>query len=303
MFQKLHATQAWGLLQNPFDTQPPPQLQFNNSLKEDVGGVTTTTNVNDDTIIDDNIDVDGLHDAANFILGNTLHYTPHNFHQPIVIPYPTSCYDSSTLNTNKRNKSNTNNIISLSVCSKCKRHNKTRDICRIKYGHTDVPWTNTYICITIDKSCIDDDDEKYIIRNDHKLYVVVLPSPPQQQQLLDTNNNTNNNTITSNNNTYIANSCFDETTPVCLSCKQSNRTKAYCRKKFRHKELPWNTLFVMLKLQRQHSDVGTTLQPSGVSTERDGGGDGAIMGKSFLCELFLSISFGSSPIFLIDHLV
>jgi len=263
---------AWGLSfqnPNPFDTHP-PLLQFNNSLKEDGG---------DDAIDDVNIDVDGLHDAANFILGNTLHYTPHNFHQPIIIPYPTTiggCYDDTNNNKKNKNKNNNNsNVISLPVCDKCKRHYKTRDICRIKHGHTDVPWTNTYICITIDKSCIDNNG-KYIIRNDHKLYVVNLPSPPQ----LDNNEK---NSITTMSNKYVVNSCLDEKAPVCLNCKQSNRSRAYCRKKFRHRELPWNTLFVMLKLQQQH--VGTcsssgaagsiTFQSSGASSERDGD-DGAI---------------------------
>eukprot|EP00985_Skeletonema_marinoi_P014924 scaffold7627_cov189-Skeletonema_marinoi.AAC.5 len=78
---------------------------------------------------------------------------------------------------------------------------------------------------------------------------------------------------------YVVNSCLDGSAPVCLACKQSNRTKAYCRKKFRHRELPWNTLFVLLKLQQQHtaSDGGgsITFQSSIASTERDGG-DGAI---------------------------
>mmetsp|Transcript_17794 Transcript_17794/g.35672 ORF Transcript_17794/g.35672 Transcript_17794/m.35672 type:complete len:574 (+) Transcript_17794:223-1944(+) len=270
---------TWGLSfhgPNPFDTQP--LLQFNNSLKDGDGGGGV-----DDTTIDDTIDVDGLHDAANFLLGNTLHYTPHNFHQPIVIPYPTTiggcCYDNDTTHTNNNNnKRNNNNVISLPVCAKCKRHYKTRENCRVKYMHTDVPWTNSFICITIDESCIGTDGT-YIVRNDQKLHAVVLPSPPPLQSA---DNNEKQRRMTK----YVVNSCLDGSAPVCLACKQSNRTKAYCRKKFRHRELPWNTLFVLLKLQQQQhtasDDAGgdggggsITFQSSIASTERDGG-DGAI---------------------------
>lgn len=266
---------TWGLSfhgPNPFDTQP--LLQFNNSLKDGDGGGGV-----DDTTIDDTIDVDGLHDAANFLLGNTLHYTPHNFHQPIVIPYPTTiggcCYDNNdTTHTSNNNKRNNNNVISLPVCAKCKRHYKTRENCRVKYMHTDVPWTNSFICITIDESCIGNDGT-YIVRNDQNLHAVVLLSPPLLQSA---DNNEKQRRMTK----YVVNSCLDGSAPVCLACKQSNRTKAYCRKKFRHRELPWNTLFVLLKLQRQHTADGDaggggsiTFQSSIASTERDGG-DGAI---------------------------
>lgn len=199
------------------------------------------------------------------VLGNTLHYTPHNFHQAIMIHYPTlaaaaastgegggHCYNnialsynshSSTYNDNIGNSDNNNNnnqAISLPVCAKCKKNYKTRDHCRIKYGHTAVPWTNSYICITIDESCIGMDG-KYIVDDDAKLHAVVVssslvvPPPPPP-----------NNTT---KKTYVVQTCLDTNAPVCYSCKQSNRTKAYCRKKFRHKDLPWNTLYVMLKLQ------------------------------------------------------
>ena len=289
---KLHIrAQTWGLSfhgPNPFDTQP--LLQFNNSLKDGGGGGGV-----DDTTIDDTIDVDGLHDAANFLLGNTLHYTPHNFHQSIVIPYPTTiggcCYDNDTTHTSNNNKRNNNNVISLPVCAKCKRHYKTRENCRVKYMHTDVPWTNSFICITIDESCIGTDGT-YIIRNDQKLHAVVLPSPPPLQSP-DNNNEKQRRSMTK----YVVNSCLDGSAPVCLACKQSNRTKAYCRKKFRHRELPWNTLFVLLKLQQQHTADGDgggdggggsiTFQSSIASTERDGG-DRAI-GKKFCESLSLSL--------------
>mmetsp|Transcript_11219 Transcript_11219/g.16071 ORF Transcript_11219/g.16071 Transcript_11219/m.16071 type:complete len:307 (-) Transcript_11219:49-969(-) len=278
---------------NPFDTQP-TLLQFNNSLRDD----TNNTNIDDND--DDNIDVDGLHDAANFILGNTLHYTPHNFHTPIVIPYPTSiggCFDETTTTThtntnNKRNKSDSTMNIQLPVCAKCKRHYKTRDICRIKFGHTDVPWTNTYICITLDDSCMNKEDGTYISGNDTKLHAVVLPPPPSQPPT-GAQHSDNTRSDEKATPTYIVNTCLDGTAPVCMACKQSNRTKAYCRKKMRHKELPWNTLFVLLKLQRQHVDTSgcgaTTSVVGGGGAGNEGDGDGA-MGKKKVCCVRLSFS-------------
>ncbi len=273
-------TQTWGTFgPNPFDTQP-PLLQFQYiSPKDTTTGDTNTNNTIDDDD-DDNIDVDGLHDAANFILGNTLHYTPHNFHTPIVIPYPTSIAgyndEATTTNTtndsNKRNNSSNMNI-QLPVCAKCKRHYKTRDICRIKFGHTDVPWTNTFICITLEDSCVNSEDGTYVTGNDVKLNAVVLPPPlPTSIPLSDETNQ-------KCTPMYTVNTCLDGTAPVCMACKQSNRTKAYCRKKMRHKELPWNTLFVLLKLQRQRADAADGVV-GGVSNERDG--DGAIGKKPHL---------------------
>jgi hypothetical protein len=181
------------------------------------------------------------------VLGNTLHYTPHNFHQPIMIHYPTAaattaptvgCYNSTISSYNSHNNTttnNNNNLISLPVCAKCKKHCKTRDNCRIKYGHTEVPWTNSYICITIDESCIGMDGKYIVEENDAaKLHAVVLSSPQTQSSLCKK---------------YEVQTCLDDNAPVCSTCKSSNRTRAYCRKKFRHGELPWNTLYVVLKLQ------------------------------------------------------
>ena len=47
----------------------------------------------------------------------------------------------------------------LPVCSKCKGHFKTRDLCRVRKMHTSPPWTPVYICITLDSSCTDDDNK------------------------------------------------------------------------------------------------------------------------------------------------
>ena len=39
---------------------------------------------------------------------------------------------------------------------------------------------------------------------------------------------------------------FDEKTPVCASCKKTNRTRTFCRERHKHRHLPWSTVYVIL---------------------------------------------------------
>ena len=39
---------------------------------------------------------------------------------------------------------------------------------------------------------------------------------------------------------------FPFDTPVCASCKRTNRTRSFCREKHRHRNLPWCTVYVIL---------------------------------------------------------
>ncbi len=39
---------------------------------------------------------------------------------------------------------------------------------------------------------------------------------------------------------------FHKDTPVCASCKRTNRTRKFCREKHKHKKLPWCTVYVIL---------------------------------------------------------
>ncbi len=39
---------------------------------------------------------------------------------------------------------------------------------------------------------------------------------------------------------------FSTSTPVCASCKKTNRTKSFCRERHKHRQLPWCTVYVIL---------------------------------------------------------
>lgn len=39
---------------------------------------------------------------------------------------------------------------------------------------------------------------------------------------------------------------FGPKTPVCASCKKTNRTRTFCRERHKHRHLPWSTVYVIL---------------------------------------------------------
>ena len=107
----------------------------------------------------------------------------------------------------------------LAVCEKCKKNYKTRDMCRVRNNHTGAPWTTAYICITLDASCTDDNGA-YI---DKPMTVRMVQWQP-----------------------FCVKLPFDPKTPVCSSCKKTNRTRSFCRERHQHRQLPWCTVYVML---------------------------------------------------------
>jgi hypothetical protein len=107
----------------------------------------------------------------------------------------------------------------LAVCEKCKKNFKTRDMCRVRNTHTTAPWTTAYICITIDDSCLDQYG-KYI---DRPMTVRMVSWQP-----------------------FCVRKPFDGKTPVCASCKRTNRTRSFCRERHKHRQLPWCTVYVLL---------------------------------------------------------
>lgn len=119
----------------------------------------------------------------------------------------------------------------LAVCEKCKKNFKTKDMCRIRNSHTAPPWTTAYVCITIDESCTDEDgkfiDKPMSLRMERKgRYEVRKP--------------------------------FHHKTPVCDSCKRTNRTRSFCREKHKHRQLPWCTVYVLLSAQDQEGPTPAT---------------------------------------------
>ncbi len=130
--------------------------------------------------------------------GNILTFTPRGFKQTLNVKFPDS---------------------RLAVCEKCKKNYKTKDSCRVKSGHTSVPWTTAYICITLDDSCTDSAGN-YV---DKPLTARMVNWQP-----------------------YCVKGLFDNKTPVCAACKKTNRTKFFCRIQHKHRLMPWCTVFVIL---------------------------------------------------------
>ena len=110
----------------------------------------------------------------------------------------------------------------LPVCEVCKKNYKTRELCRSRDGHTGLPWTTTYICITFEPSCFDSNGNLY----DGKFTAKALTA---QQPY-----------------------CFKEdkgcSTPICSTCKEKNYTRQYCREKLKHRQLPWGAVYVSLTM-------------------------------------------------------
>ena len=131
---------------------------------------------------------------------NTLTTTLPGFTNPVSLPFPEKC---------------------LPVCIRCKKNYKTRELCRVRDGHTDLPWSLTYVCVSLDESCIDPQTGRII-------------DGPFESRSLDFHQ------------PFCEKEKVPGTTPICASCKEKNYTRAYCREKQKHNQLPWSTVYVSL---------------------------------------------------------
>jgi len=141
---------------------------------------------------------------------NLLRFTPPGFPCSIDVPFPGRL---------------------LPVCDKCKGNFKTREHCRIRECHTSLPWSDIFVCVSLDPSCTNEDN-------------TLMPGPflsrtvPPQPVCLPEETN-------------------PETT-ICGACKDKNYTRAYCRVSKKHRQVPWNTVFLVLSYDPsiQVLDVG-----------------------------------------------
>jgi len=120
----------------------------------------------------------------------------------------------------------------LPVCHRCKKIYKTRELCRIRDGHTEIPWKTTYLCISLDDSCLTFDRMGQLtLVNEEKMqcrFVArVLDGPPLPLQAMKIYEE-------------------DKDSPICGPCKKKNYTRYHCRKNQQHSQLPWVTVYVML---------------------------------------------------------
>mmetsp|Transcript_20245 Transcript_20245/g.40529 ORF Transcript_20245/g.40529 Transcript_20245/m.40529 type:complete len:545 (+) Transcript_20245:173-1807(+) len=138
----------------------------------------------------------------------------------------------------------------LPVCKACKSFSSTRDACRLTKGHVDAPWSTSWVCILTDTSVVNktlydvfpdaDGEARDFIFNDGDYSVMDLNKSCKFQAFFE--------------------GSFEANTPVCLACKNTNRTKNYCRTKHNHGQVPWNSSFAFVSLKdkfSQSQDMGT----------------------------------------------
>lgn len=135
----------------------------------------------------------------------------------------------------------------LAVCEKCKKNYKTRDMCRVRNSHSGPPWATAYMCMTLDDTCTDPEG-KFI---DKPLTVRMVQWQP-----------------------FCVKMPFAVSTPVCSSCKKTNRTRAFCRERHKHRFLPWSTVYVMLSALDSTDPSTVVADPSKpLSAEEEEGKD------------------------------
>jgi len=139
--------------------------------------------------------------------GTALRFTPPGFKFAVDIPFPGRV---------------------LPVCARCKKNYKTREHCRTKEQHHTLPWTDTYICMTLDNSCFDQDGNLRVEDGPFAAHGV------QSQPYI-----------------YPEEMKLDPKTPSCAQCKDKNYTRTYCRTSKKHKTLPWSTVYIMLTMNGQ----------------------------------------------------
>jgi len=126
----------------------------------------------------------------------------------------------------------------LPVCKRCKKIYKTRELCRVRDGHTDVPWNTTYLCVTLDDSCFDRDskgDLRLVDEDSMQFVARSLPGPPMPYRA---------------KKGHIGGA----KAPICMACKDKNYTRHHCREKQKHQQLPWGTVYVLMSATPRASE-------------------------------------------------
>ena len=131
----------------------------------------------------------------------------------------------------------------LPVCKKCKKIYKTRQVCRVRGGHTDLPWCTTYICFQLDDSCLV--NGRFTQADDDKFVAEISPDEKIQTP-------------------YFADlDKLGPNPPICRNCKDKNYTRYHCRTNHSHRSLPWGTFYATLK-RVENGDVTTALSADSV---------------------------------------
>lgn len=184
----------------------------------------------------------------------------------------------------------------LPVCKKCKKIYKTRDLCRVRDQHTDLPWNTTYICFLVDDSCLvknrngkfmmqqqqqhsspydgssrrdaaaaggdqDADDDGYYIAE-----TIDVPTNNAGAMCLNAHDKEEESHVLQQGlkNFRIGLDKLGPNPPICHDCKEKNYTRHYCRIHHSHTHLPWNTTYAWLKKRADTAAGGNFLPTTGV---------------------------------------
>jgi len=171
--------------------------------------------------------------------GNILKYTLPGLQNEIEIPFPDR---------------------KLPVCARCKKIYKTRELCRIRDGHTDVAWNTTHLCVSLDDSCFAQtargelrlDDESTMKFVASPLKGAIIPYRTKKSDI------------------------FLPDTPICMARKEKNCTRDHCREKQKHRQLPWDTVYVVLSavpISTKESEKDDSIDSSDAGTKRNSQGE------------------------------
>jgi hypothetical protein len=113
----------------------------------------------------------------------------------------------------------------LPVCDKCKKNYKSRDLCRTRDGHKTLPWTTTYVAVTVDPSLLEQDVDGKLSYRDVPCIAILMETPilclgPSNGSM--------------------------KSEPICKVCREKNYTREYCRGTCKHTTPPWSTTYVKL---------------------------------------------------------
>jgi len=139
----------------------------------------------------------------------------------------------------------------LPVCQRCKKIYKTRDLCRVRGGHTDVPWNTTYLSLSFDDSCLTHNIKRELCLVDEEMMqcrfeATLIDEPPLPFRVKKIHED-------------------DLFSPICTSCKEKNYTRHHCREKQQHSQLPWTTHYIMLsRVDLRPGDYGANQMAPGV---------------------------------------
>ena len=129
----------------------------------------------------------------------------------------------------------------LPVCKRCKKIYKTRQLCRVRDGHTALPWNTSYMCFLVDDSCLEDGRFTQSEQDKFEVEIIaddIVPKP------------------------YIADlSKLGPDPPICRQCKDKNYTRYHCRTSHCHDKLPWNTTYAVLKKVKRAEISSSTSSP------------------------------------------